>query len=132
MRRSGAIAAAVSALTVGALGGCGDDDEGTRVRPETTGEGPGVGVGDRDSDIGIRDFEFSPDLAAIPAGASVEWTNRGEVAHTVTWSSGPGDHFDSGPIAPGTNYRRGFPTNGLIKYRCTIHPEMTGSVRVYR
>ncbi len=112
--------------------GCGDDDEGERLRPEVTGEEPGVGVVDRDSDVAIRDFRFEPELAPIPAGASVDWKNQGDVAHTVTWRAGPGDEFDSGTIEPGKSYKRGFPAAGLIEYRCSIHPRMTGRVRVYR
>ncbi len=120
--------------------GCGDDERPSDARPgdvganrgSPAGGSPGVGMVDRDSDVGIRDFKYVPDHVAIPAGASVEWTNSGDVAHTVTWNSGPGRHFDSGPIEPGKSYRRGFPASGLIEYRCAIHPGMAGSVRVYR
>ena len=140
MTRPGAVGIAVAAILSAGFAGC-DDDEKTTAdtagdiganRGSATGGSPGVGVGDRDSDVGIRDFEFVPDLAPIPAGASVEWTNSGDVAHTVTWRSGAGARFDSGPIEPGESYKRGFPADGLIRYRCTIHPRMTGQVRVYR
>lgn len=124
----------LAALAVGtllAIAGCGDDEDSERVRPQATGEAPGVGTVDRDADVGIRDFEFAPRRAVIPAGASVEWTNTGDVAHTVTWSGGEGERFDSGPIAPGDDFKRSFDEPGAtVRYRCSIHPRMQGTVDV--
>ena len=130
----------VAALMVALNGGCGDDEKTADApasdigdnRGSPAGGAPGVGVGDRDADVGIRDFEYVPERASIPAGASIEWTNNGDVPHTVTWKSGDGRRFDSGSIEPGESYKRGFPADGLIEYHCTIHPRMTGRVRAYR
>ncbi len=81
--------------------------------------------------MSIRDFEFVPPKAVIPAGAIVEWTNAGDVAHTATWTAGDGDRFDSGRIEPGENYRRTFAEPGAeVRYECTIHPCMRGTVEV--
>ena len=130
MRRAAALVLVAALATAGA--GCGDDEDSTdRVRPQETGPSPGAGVTDRDADVAIRDFEFVPSQASIPVGASVEWTNNGDIAHTVTWSGGEGERFDSGRMQPGENFKRTFDEPGArVRYHCSIHPRMRGTVEV--
>jgi predicted lipoprotein with Yx(FWY)xxD motif/plastocyanin len=73
----------------------------------------------------IRNSSF-PSSITIAEGTPVTWVNADAEDHTVTADDGS---FDSGNIAPGANYQRTLPA-GTVKYHCTIHPEMTGTVIV--
>jgi plastocyanin len=54
------------------------------------------------------------------------------VNHDVTKVSGPGPNFSSGSgnLASGNTYKVTFDTAGTIKYQCTVHPGMTGTIVV--
>jgi plastocyanin len=77
--------------------------------------------------VSIVDFAFDPGPITVQAGDSVQWTNLGQATegHDVT-----GDGLDSGLMLPGAIYSHTFKTAGTFFYSCTIHPDMTGSVRV--
>lgn len=79
------------------------------------------------SPVTIVDFAFRPQSLQVPVGATVSWTNLGDVNHTVTAVDGS---FDSGEISPDVVVSRTFDTPGLVEYYCTIHPRMTGSILV--
>lgn len=79
--------------------------------------------------VAIQNFAFSPISITVKAGASVTWTNKDSIAHTVTETdsqAGP----SSGDVAPGASYSFTFKTAGTYHYHCAIHPEMTGTVVV--
>ena len=40
--------------------------------------------------------DYDPDVAIVPQGFVVEWTNADSVAHTATSSADQGETFDSG------------------------------------
>ena len=51
-------------------------------------------------DSGIQgNPDYDPDVAHVPKGHTVEWTNLDSVAHTATSSSDMGETFDSGSIS---------------------------------
>ena len=123
--RSTAAVAALVALAVAPalLGGCGGGDDDSS-EPEPDG---GVDIA---ATISTRDFSFDPDEATAGRGESVEWTNEGAVAHTITAED---DLFDSGAIEPGESFVFTFDQPGTYDYSCTIHPgRMQGTVTVER
>jgi plastocyanin len=65
--------------------------------------------------------------ANVAAGQSIEWTNTGQQAHTVTSTSGA---FDTGMVSPGSTAPLVFDTPGLYPYLCVPHPWMKGVVVV--
>jgi len=77
--------------------------------------------------VRIVDFAFRPRRLEVPKGTRVRWVNRGDVAHTTTSTTGL---WDSGALAPGETFSRVFRTRGTFRYRCTIHPDMTGRIVV--
>jgi plastocyanin len=77
--------------------------------------------------VEMRGMAFAPQRLEVSAGATVEWTNRDQVAHTITANDGS---WDSGPIAPGGTWRHTFDTPGTYSFHCTPHPFMTGMVVV--
>jgi len=86
----------------------------------------------------LADKAFSPNPINVKIGGSVTWTNKDNVAHTVTSGTGPSDpnkgkEFDSGLstlLAPGKTFSQTFKTAGEIPYFCQIHPAMIGKVAV--
>jgi plastocyanin len=80
--------------------------------------------------VTIQNFAFAPASLTVTAGTTVTWTNRDTDAHTVTSQrSGP---LKSAALGTGQTYSFTFTTPGTYAYLCTIHPFMTGTVRVTR
>ena len=70
---------------------------------------------------------YSPATITIVPGDSVTWA-FGTVAHTVTFDTqgAPAEI----PSTASASVARVFPQAGTFAYHCTIHPGMTGEVRV--
>ena len=75
----------------------------------------------------IKDFSFQPGVLKVKPGAKVTWTNRDQVAHTVTADN---KSFASGELQPGRSVSFTFARAGTYAYHCSIHPSMHGSVVV--
>ena len=76
----------------------------------------------------VDPWVFQPHSLEIPSGATVIWTNKTDVAHTVTSDDLVFD--DSGLIEPGKSFRQTFGVPGTYEYRCGPHPDMTGVIVV--
>ncbi len=87
------------------------------------GEGAAAGA----TSVEMRAMAFAPLRIEVNAGASVEFTNRDQLEHTVTANDGS---WDSGPIAAGATWRHTFDRPGTYAFHCTPHPFMTGVVVV--
>ena len=80
------------------------------------------------SEVVIDNFSFSPQTFTLPAGATVTWTNRDNMAHTVTSAD---NRFSKSPVLkPGQSFSNTFPATGTYSYFCSIHPRMTGKIIV--
>ena len=134
---------ALLALALVAAGCGGDDDDNggdsgsaatTTEKPaETTGGGSGGAEAGANAKVSMKDIAFNPSNVTVSKGGSVTWTNDDSVGHDVTKESGPGPDFksgDPGGIAPGSDFTQKFDTAGSIKYVCTVHPGMEGTVTV--
>lgn len=75
--------------------------------------------------VGIQNSAFGPATVHVVVGGTVVWTNKDDMAHTVTDLNGS---FDSGSIAAGQTYTRTFNTAGTYTYHCTIHPAMANAI----
>jgi plastocyanin len=78
-------------------------------------------------EVSIVDFAFEPATLNVTTGATVSWTNTGQVVHTVTADNGA---FNSGEMSPGATVTGTFNTPGTYTYHCSIHPNMTGTIIV--
>jgi plastocyanin len=120
--------------------GCGgDDDEGdsggsaaTTEQTATTEKAGGAGKPAAGKTVAVEvvDIDYEPRDETIAKGATVKWTNTGNLPHTVTKEEGPGESFDSGTLQPGDSYEQTFATPGEIAYHCTIHSGQDGSLTV--
>ena len=87
----------------------------------------GAGEAVSGTSVEMRGMAFTPMRIEVSAGATVEWTNRDQLAHTITADDGS---WDSGPIAAGATWRHTFDRAGTYAFHCTPHPFMTGVVVV--
>ncbi len=77
--------------------------------------------------VEMRAMAFAPTRIEVSAGTTVAWTNRDQLAHTITADDGS---WDSGPIEAGATWRHTFAQPGTYTFHCTPHPVMTGVVVV--
>jgi plastocyanin len=98
--------------------------------PPTTPPAPPTAVSGSQVAIAIQSFAFNPQTITIKTGTTVTWTDKDNVAHTVTSTSGPGS-FNSGPLtASGGTFHFTFTQAGTYQYHCMIHPFMMATITV--
>lgn len=107
----------------------GHDDMGMERMFEVRAGAPLVKPRDsRSSDrVTIVDFGFSPNTTTVKSGTEVTWKNDDPADHTVSAVDG---EFGSDSLGPGDSFSFRFEDAGLYAYRCAIHPDMEGSVKV--
>lgn len=74
--------------------------------------------------------DYEPDVASVPAGSVVKWTNLDTETHTVTSSDDFGETFDSGLFGLDEVFTLDTSTleYGEYKYFCSVHPWMTSTL----
>lgn len=77
--------------------------------------------------VGVIDFAYDPDPVVVQVGTTVTWEWLGLSPHTVTDEAGS---FDSGILVKGDSWSRTFDQVGTIRYVCTLHPDMKGSIEI--
>lgn len=77
--------------------------------------------------VTIRQMQFSPARMTVKKGATVTWTQRDNMPHTVTASNGS---FGSQTLNGGASYSRTFDKPGTYSYYCSLHPSMQGEIVV--
>lgn len=76
---------------------------------------------------------YLPYDLTVPIGTTVTWTVEDTAAHTITSGTprdGMTDVFDSGLLAPKSQFEHTFEEYGTYDYYCVVHPWMTGVVTV--
>jgi plastocyanin len=81
------------------------------------------------AEINIDKFKFEPMTLTIPAGTTVTWINHDKTAHSVISGEGPVS-FKSTGLDTDDKYEFTFTKPGTYKYRCSLHPQMTGIITV--
>lgn len=76
--------------------------------------------------VSAVDFGYMPSVIRVHVGQTVIWRNGGRELHDATGD----DDWHSGPIEPDKEYRHTFGIAGTFNYRCSVHPDMRGSVDV--
>jgi plastocyanin len=79
-----------------------------------------------DSIITIDNFSFSPAQLVVKAGTNVTWKNQDDIPHTVV-SAGK---FKSKALDTDDSYSFTFTAAGDYTYFCSLHPHMTGTIKV--
>lgn len=72
--------------------------------------------------------KYDPSSTSVSVGQVIKWEFKDSAnPHTVTADDGS---FDSGLLDSGKSYTKKFTKAGTFKYKCTIHPQMLGTVTV--
>ncbi len=92
---------------------------------------PSVRAADQPSaataEVKIDNFSFGPQTLTVPVGATVTWTNRDDIPHTVVSTDGV---FKSKVRDTDEKFSYTFTKAGTYPYFCSVHPKMTGKVVV--
>ena len=74
----------------------------------------------------IDNFSFAPNPLDVKVGTTVTWTNRDDIPHTVVCAG----KFRSKTMDTDGTFSFTFTEPGEYKYFCSLHPHMTGSIKV--
>ena len=74
----------------------------------------------------IDNFTFNPPEVKVKIGDTVTWTNHDDIPHTVV-SAGK---FRSKALDSDDSFSFTFTAAGDYKYFCSLHPHMTGMIKV--
>jgi plastocyanin len=77
--------------------------------------------------VHIENFSFRPARLEVPAGSNVVWVNDDEEIHAVFATDGS---FTSPGIDGDEKYQHQFTKPGVYEYRCSLHPQMHGTIVV--
>jgi plastocyanin len=77
-------------------------------------------------EIRMRGNSFAPRTPTVTVGDTVEWVNTDIVRHNAVRDS----LFDSGELRRGERFAWVPTDTGTIRYQCTIHSRMRGTLRV--
>ncbi len=102
-----------------ALAGCGGDD----------GDGGGSATVLKPSDVvSMQNLRFKPDHVQVAVGQKITWRNDENIGHDVKADSGAS--FSSETFNKDGTYSFTPTKAGTIKYECTLHPGMDGTIDV--
>ncbi len=94
-------------------------------------ESPSVKANDQPStanlEVKIDNFSFGPQSLTVPVGATVTWTNRDDIPHTVVSTDGV---FKSKVRDTDEKCSYTFTKAGMYPYYCSVHPKMMGKIVV--
>jgi plastocyanin len=76
--------------------------------------------------VTIDNFTFAPAEVKVKVGDTVTWTNHDDIPHTVV-SAGK---FRSKAMDTDGSFSFTFTAAGDYKYFCSLHPHMTGTIKV--
>jgi plastocyanin len=125
LKRTITIGLVLAALGIGlaACGGYGDDGGAA-----TAAKAPTTAPATSGPKVSVQDNIFKPGDIKVAVGDTVTFTNDGAIAHTVTATDGA--EFDSGTLAPGKTFTFTADKAGTVKYVCTFHAGMQGTIEV--
>jgi plastocyanin len=76
--------------------------------------------------VSLDNFTFAPNEVKVKVGDTVTWTNHDDIPHTVV-SAGK---FRSKTMDTDGTFSFTFTSTGDYKYFCSLHPHMTGMIKV--
>jgi plastocyanin len=79
-----------------------------------------------DATVTIDNFTFTPAQLTVKVGTTVTWTNHDDIPHTIV-SAGK---FRSKALDTDNSFSFTFTAAGDYTYFCSLHPHMTGMIKV--
>lgn len=111
---------AITTTLAAGVAGCGSDDGG--------GGGGKATVLKPADKISMQNLRFKPDHVQVAVGQKITWENDENIGHDVKADSGA--KFASETFNKDGTYSFTPTTAGTIKYECTLHPGMDGTIDV--
>ena len=84
------------------------------------------GASAEETKVTIDNFTFTPAALTVKVGTTVTWSNHDDIPHTVV-SAGK---FRSKALDTDDSYSFTFTAAGDYSYFCSLHPHMTGTIKV--
>jgi plastocyanin len=78
--------------------------------------------------IGMKSLHFQPAHVQVPVGQKITWRNDESVGHDVKADSGAS--FSSETFTKDKTFTWTPDKAGTVKYECTLHPGMDGTIDV--
>jgi plastocyanin len=119
-RRAPSLASLVVLLSLAAAG-CGGGSGGSGSSGTAQVLKPGT-------PIGMKSLKFHPEHVQVPVGQAITWHNDESIPHDVKADSGAA--FASKSFGKDGTYTWTPPKAGTVKYVCTLHPGMDGTIDV--
>jgi plastocyanin len=110
-----------------AMAGCGSSNSGSGSSSSSTPASTPAAAGGAVT-INMQNIQFSPKNQTVKVGDKVTWVNEDSVDHDVKAESGA--NFQSDQFGKGGKYSFTPTKAGEIKYVCTLHPGMEGTLTV--
>ena len=79
------------------------------------------------TEVHIDNFKFAPTPLTVPKGATVTWTNRDDIPHSIVIQA---LNFHSHPMDTDGSTTFTFDQPGKYDYVCGLHPFMHGQIIV--
>jgi len=109
-----------------AMAGCGSSDSGSSSSSSSNAS-PAPAAGGAVT-INMQNIQFAPKDQTVKVGQKVTWVNQDSVDHDVKADSGA--DFSSDQFGKGGKFSFTPTKAGEIKYECTLHPGMEGTLTV--
>ena len=117
-----------------AFAGCGGDATDTTSTPAaeaptaTTEPAKAPAAGGDTAQVGMKGLKFEPRDITVKAGTTVTWTNNEDIPHNVVAEEGA--NFESDTFGRDGTFEFKVAKAGTVRYVCTIHPGMDGTITV--
>ena len=117
-----------------AVAGCGEDSTDTA---STASEAPPAAASPSTStpaaegeavEVGMKGLQFEPKDVTVKVGTTVAWKNNEDIPHNVVAEEGA--DFESDTFGKDGTFEFKAEKAGTVKYVCTIHPGMAGTLTV--
>jgi plastocyanin len=116
------------AVVAALAAGCGSSDSGGSSSSTSTASSKPASSGGGAVTVSMKNIQFAPKDVTVKTGQTVTWRNDDTVDHNVTAKSGAS--FKSKNFGNGQSFSFKATKAGTIKYVCTIHPGMDGTLTV--
>ena len=103
------------AVAMSGLVACNDRPDGAAAKPQPT-----------THTVTMEAVSYKPEVVTAKVGDSIVWVNKDPYSHTATATG----TFDSKEMLPDKSFTFTATTPGEVRYVCTFHPTMKGTIVV--
>ncbi|MGH7686060.1 MAG: cupredoxin domain-containing protein [Candidatus Dormibacteria bacterium] len=122
---------AAAGILAAGLAACGGSSSATPTTASCAAGSAAVNQGSPANTVQATDnLAFAPTTITVSVGQVLQWKNGGGIMHTVTFNDNAMSCLDDAQLNGGSTWDVTFNTAGTYAYHCTIHEQMTGTVKV--